>query len=323
MSSNREVFKKSRKQLASERAQARKLELIAGLIETRKRILDAASALSPFEQDQIFLGIWSVKDVLAHLMGWDFTNLDAVKAVRAGRLPDFYAFADRDWKTYNARLVLQYRNDNFAELIAATRASHRELIDALQAIPAEEFEQDQGVRFKGIKVTIARLLQAELEDEKAHYTQISEFRFQQIYAAYQPKILRYMARLVGDIEAEDLTQEVFVKAGQGLAQFRGESKLSTWLYRIATNIALDRLRSPSFQRVAQTSSTDNPIVQVDIADIDVWTGEKKPLIEQQIIRQEMNDCLRDFIGNLPKNYQTVLVLGELEGLSNKEMEHVS
>jgi len=59
-----------------------------------------------------------------------------------------------------------------------------------------------------------------------------EIRFQQIYDEYQGKICRYLTRMVGENEAEDLTQEVFVKIGQALESFRGESSLSTWIYQI-------------------------------------------------------------------------------------------
>ena len=75
-----------------------------------------------------------------------------------------------------------------------------------------------------------------------------ELKFQHIYAAFQPKIHRYLARLAGVDEADDLTQEVFMKVGQGLKDFRGESKLSTWIYRIATNHALDHLRNRSLRQ---------------------------------------------------------------------------
>ncbi len=152
----------------------------------------------------------------------------------------------------------------------------------------------------------------------------SEPDFQKIYGALQPKILRYLQLLVGEDEAEDLTQEVFVKVHQALENFRGESKLSTWLYRIATNAALDRLRSPSFQRIAQERLSDDSIEkgEEDVDARDVWTGEKKPLVEQQIIREEMNDCIRGYVEKLPENYRTVLVLSELEGVRNKEIAEI-
>jgi uncharacterized damage-inducible protein DinB len=157
------------------KAQDKKDKLIAELIEIRRKILDAASALSPVGQSQVFLGIWSIKDLLAHLVGWDVANLKAIKAIRAGKLPDFYAYQDRDWKTYNARLVLRYKKNDFGKLASSAKASHEKLIDFLETLPAEEFDQDKGVRFKGYKVTIASLLQVELKDEKVHHTQIEAF----------------------------------------------------------------------------------------------------------------------------------------------------
>jgi RNA polymerase sigma-70 factor (ECF subfamily) len=151
----------------------------------------------------------------------------------------------------------------------------------------------------------------------------SDADFQEIYAAFQSKILRYMARMVGENEAEDLTQEVFIKIGSALGTFRGDASLSTWIYRIATNTALDKLRNPSFQRTTlnspdQQSSSPEP----EIADKNVWTGEKTPLVEHQIFRKEMNDCIQGFIENLPEDYRTVLILNEFEGLKNKEIAEI-
>jgi hypothetical protein len=176
MNSKEYPFRESRRPAAAARAQAKKDELMADLIGTRNKILDAASSFTSVEENQVFLGNWTIKDLVAHLTGWDETNRRAVQAVRDGRLPEFYAFIDRDWQTYNARLVKEYNHGSLAELLSATRVYHQKLINVLQSIPAGEFEQDMGVRFKGYKVTIARLLQAELKDEKVHTTQIEEFR---------------------------------------------------------------------------------------------------------------------------------------------------
>src|SRR5574341_573016 len=150
----------------------KKDEIVTGLMQARRKILDTASALSPEQQGKVFLGVWSVKDLLAHLAGWDYTNIRAVKELLAGKLPNFYSYYDRDWKTYNARLVVEYRKDNFAELVSSISKSHQALVDFLKTVPAEEFERDRRVRFRGYKVTIARLLQVEMDDEKTHYSQI-------------------------------------------------------------------------------------------------------------------------------------------------------
>jgi hypothetical protein len=149
---------------------------LSRLLQTRTAILHTASQLSPTAQNTVFLGVWSIKDLLAHLAGWDFTNLAAVKDIQAGKLPEFYALYDKDWKTYNAELVAKYKRDDFDELLALVHDSHRQLIEYLETVPAEAFEQDFGVRSgRGARVTIARLLQAEWEDEQEHLRQIQDF----------------------------------------------------------------------------------------------------------------------------------------------------
>jgi RNA polymerase sigma-70 factor (ECF subfamily) len=145
--------------------------------------------------------------------------------------------------------------------------------------------------------------------------------FQNIYTVFNEKVRRYLARLVGETEAEDLTHEVFIKVSKALEDFRGESSLSTWIYRIATNTALDRLRSPDFKRSAHESLSIGED-QMDIEDKDIWTGNKIPLPDQQLIRKEMNACIRSFIDSLPPDYRTVIVLSELEELKNREISEV-
>jgi len=69
--------------------------------------------------------------------------------------------------------------------------------------------------------------------------------FASIYQDFQPKIFRYLCRLSGEADAEDLTQTVFTKVSRSLGTFRGESSLATWIYRIATNTAHDHALSSS------------------------------------------------------------------------------
>jgi RNA polymerase sigma-70 factor (ECF subfamily) len=149
----------------------------------------------------------------------------------------------------------------------------------------------------------------------------STLEFQKVYEDFQPKILRYLTRLAGESEAEDLTQETFVKAHQGLGNFRGKSQLSTWIYRIATNTALDRLRSPSFQRVEPVSISDE-IEEAKIFDDVIFSEGQKPPVEKEIIRTEMNDCIRGYIEKLPGDYRAVLALSEYEGLKNNEIADI-
>jgi len=153
----------------------RKEQILSKLFETRQHMLTDVSKLSEAEQDQVFLGIWSIKDLLAHLIGWDKTNLNAIRSVLRNRVPSFYEYHDHDWRTYNALLVKKNKKGSFQELIAAAKNSQQKLIEFLQKIPAEYFNKGFGVRFRGYKVTIQRLLEAEAEDERIHSRQINDF----------------------------------------------------------------------------------------------------------------------------------------------------
>jgi len=143
----------------------------------------------------------------------------------------------------------------------------------------------------------------------------SEITFNDTYREYHQKILIYVSKLVSNEEAEDITQEVFEKVNRGLAGFKGKSQLSTWIYRIATNAALDRLRSPSFKR-----STEELIEESD--DKNILTNNKKAPVDQQLIRKEMSRCVRQHIDKLPSDYKAVILLSEQEGLTNQEIADI-
>jgi RNA polymerase sigma-70 factor, ECF subfamily len=147
--------------------------------------------------------------------------------------------------------------------------------------------------------------------------------FQKIHDEFRPKIQRYLTRIVGEYEAEDLTQEVFARIYRSLTSFRGESQLSTWIYRIATNAALDRLRDPTFKRIVQNGLLDGPDSgDKEVEDRDIWTGEEKPSLEQQLFRKERYECYCDFIKNLPPNYRAVVALSELRELAVNEVADI-
>jgi RNA polymerase sigma-70 factor (ECF subfamily) len=147
----------------------------------------------------------------------------------------------------------------------------------------------------------------------------SGLEFQGIYDDFHPKILRYLTNIVGENEAEDLTQEVFVKVSKALKNFRGESKLSTWLYRIATNAAIDRMRTSSFRQDTDFYELEN---LDDIEDKVPWVEEQMPSVERYLMQKEMYQCFMDYVKNLPVNYRTVVVLGELEGFTNNEIAEI-
>ena len=110
--------------------------------------------------------------------------------------------------------------------------------------------------------------------------------FDDLYQEFQPKVFRYFARLVGDDDAQDLAQETLIKVNRGLESFRGESSISTWIYRIATNVLRDRLKSASFKQNSATMALPEDMGSVE--DEQVWSGEKTRTIEEITIRKEVN-----------------------------------
>ena len=144
--------------------------------------------------------------------------------------------------------------------------------------------------------------------------------FDEIYETYRPRTVRYLARLVGEAEAEDLAQEVFVKVSRGLGGFREESQLVTWIYRIATNTALDRLRGPSSKEIANEPGSMESIEGAGNGD--PWMARKRPSVEQQAIREEMTSCIHDVIHRLPEHYRTAIVLSDLEGFKDVEIADI-
>lgn len=149
-----------------------------------------------------------------------------------------------------------------------------------------------------------------------------ELDFQKLYEDFHPRILRYLVGLVGEFEAEDLTQEVFVRVSQALPAFRGESSLSTWIYRIATNAAFDRLRQSSYQHAALQALPDDPDSGEQVVDQDIWIGEPAPSLEQRLYLKQGFECYCDFIEKLPENYRLVVALNQLEDFTAREIADI-
>ena len=144
-----------------------------------------------------------------------------------------------------------------------------------------------------------------------------ELEFQGVYDSFHERIFRYLSRLVGEDEAEDLTQEVFLKASRGLGEFRGEAQLSTWIYRIATNAAIDKLRTPAFQQANVLEEFDD-----DSSGSACCVADRPALPDDEVMRQEMYGCFGKFVKEMPAAYRAVVILSELEEMPNREIADI-
>lgn len=138
--------------------------------------------------------------------------------------------------------------------------------------------------------------------------------FEKLVTAYEKNVYNIALRMVGDPEdAADMTQETFIKAYRALSGFRGDSKFSSWLYRIASNVCLDFLRSRS----------RHPQVSLSGADEDDRTAFELPDMsqnpEEQLMKKLSMEAVRRGLGQLPEQQRQILVLRELGGLSYAEL----
>lgn len=146
--------------------------------------------------------------------------------------------------------------------------------------------------------------------------------FPEIYNDFHPKILHYLRRLVGNSEAEEVTQTVFERINKNLDSFKGKSKLSTWIYTIATNAALDKIKSSSFIHSHAGPLAPLPIHLPEMEEPVSRTSDALPSPDKKIIRDEMSKCIREFVDRLPPDYRTIIILNELEGFTNKEISEI-
>jgi len=147
-----------------------------------------------------------------------------------------------------------------------------------------------------------------------------DIEFTDIFNTYQKSIYNYVLRMVRNKDiAEELTQEIFIRAYKNLSSFRGDSKISTWIYGIATNACLDYFRTSEFKKSENTGAI---ILDILPEEIDSEGIEKILSIEEDLIKAEMAECIRDYIESLLSDYRTVIILHDLEGFKNREIAKI-
>ena len=139
-----------------------------------------------------------------------------------------------------------------------------------------------------------------------------QISFAEIADELSPTLLRYLARYTGQRQlAEDLLQETLMRISRGLAGFEERASLKTWAFSIATRVAADHFRQPA-NRLSIVEMPESP----DPADVTTS-------VEQRLVIDEMNSCVKQVIDSLPGDYRAALVLHDLEGLTAEQTAEVS
>ena len=139
----------------------------------------------------------------------------------------------------------------------------------------------------------------------------------EFYHRYRRQVAGNLYRVIGDrSDLDDLVQEVFVIAFRGLDRFRGDARLSTWLYRICVNVALGRIRTRK-RRPAAIGVTD-----LDAASADPSVTERPETPDRSLERQQERERVYRALEQLAPKKRIVLYLHEIEGLDLKEIAYV-
>lgn len=136
---------------------------------------------------------------------------------------------------------------------------------------------------------------------------------------YQPLVHSLACRLVGQDEAEDITQEVFLRAFKALHTFRGDSQLSTWIYRIAVNLCRDRARYSKRRPVA--FSLDEPLLSEE-GEVGRQIPDQAPSVDEHVQTRELSEQVELALSQLPSFHRSVLVLHDMQGLRYEEVAQV-
>lgn len=141
-----------------------------------------------------------------------------------------------------------------------------------------------------------------------------ERTFEGLVLEYKTRIHSYVCRMTNDSsDSEDITQEVFIRAYQSLNAFRHDAALDTWLYRIATNLVIDRFRRG--KRGPQLSPLDPE--GEGVRDLPSTSREADPHASVQL--NELQRQVQKAIHSLPGKLRSVVVLHDMEGLSYEEV----
>ena len=132
--------------------------------------------------------------------------------------------------------------------------------------------------------------------------------FEELYRTHAGRLYSVALRMLGDqADADDMLQEIFLAAHRKLSTFRGESALGTWLYRLATNLCLDHLRSRAGRSRQVTDSLED--------EPGLYDTSSNRLAEQTVTRMDLERAL----ARLPEGCRAAFVLHDIEGLEHREV----
>jgi RNA polymerase sigma-70 factor (ECF subfamily) len=143
---------------------------------------------------------------------------------------------------------------------------------------------------------------------------------EELIAIFRKPLLQYAIHYLGDeAEAEDVTQEVLLKAVKALPSFKGESSVSTWLYRIMTNACIDLRRKSTNRKTVYFFGKNSDAEETLVID----PADPLPLPEEQYELNEMRTVIQRALARLTPEHRTTLILHDLHGFKYQEIAAIT
>ncbi len=143
--------------------------------------------------------------------------------------------------------------------------------------------------------------------------------FEVLVETYETRMYNTAVRMVSNSEdAMDIVQDVFVKVYKALPRFRGDSKFSTWIYRICVNTSLDHLRK---RKKVQIYSLDAPIILSD-SEVQRQVEDLEKNTEKVVETRLLGEKVLDILNDLDFHYRVVLILCDVQGYSYQEISEI-
>lgn len=142
--------------------------------------------------------------------------------------------------------------------------------------------------------------------------------FRILVERYQARATRLAYRYVGNMDdAQDITQDAFIRVHRSIKDFRNESQFYTWFYRILVNLALDHLRR---NRMKAAEFQDGVLLRSQSAS-DAQTRKTNP--REELWKKQRQQAIVGAIDTLPPDQRTTVILREIDGLSYEEIAQVT
>jgi RNA polymerase sigma-70 factor (ECF subfamily) len=146
-----------------------------------------------------------------------------------------------------------------------------------------------------------------------------EASFDFLLQKYRSPLVNFLHRMVRDTAtAEDLAQEVFLRVYRARKQYTPSAKFTTWLFRIATNLALNSLRDTRYQKMAV--SLDGPADGDE--GIPMELAAREPRIDQRLIERDRTDVIRRAVWSLPEKQRAAVLLHKYEEMDYAEIARI-